>query len=304
MKWLKISTDLFPFWLLLGCAISFTQPDWFSWLDSSTIATALGIIMLMMGLTISAQDFIAVFKMPKWILTGLFLQYTIMPLTGWTISQMMGLPPFLALGVVLVSCCPGGTASNVITFLAKGNIALSVSMTSISTALGIFLTPLLTALLADSKIQVPAGGLLLSTIKVILLPVTAGIVIQRFLPGFTKKVIPYAPLLSIVLIVMIVSGIIGGGKEYILQAGFQLLGAVILLHVSGFLWGYILTYFLFRNKTVSRTISIEVGMQNSGLGVVLAKQNFSNPAAAIPAALSSLVHSMIGSLLSAIWRRK
>jgi BASS family bile acid:Na+ symporter len=304
MLWLKRFADLFPLWLLLCTALAFYQPEAFEWVSSDIISIALGIIMLMMGLTLNASDFTAVLKMPSWIITGLVLQYTIMPLSGFLISYLFQLPPFLALGLILVACCPGGTASNVITYLAGGNVALSVSMTSISTAMAVFTTPLLTVLLADSKIDIPASGLLLSTVKVILLPVISGVLLQQYLPKITSKIIPFSPAFSVLLIVIIVSSIMGKGKDNILEAGFSLLGAVVLLHVSGFSFGYILSHFLFRNRSVSRTISIEVGMQNSGLGVVLARQNISDPAAAIPAALSSLTHSILGSLLAYFWKKQ
>lgn len=304
MLWLKRFADLFPLWLLLCTAWAFYQPSVFEWVTSDIISIALGIIMLMMGLTLNAGDFTAVLKMPSWIIIGLVLQYTIMPLSGFAISHLFQLPPYLALGLILVSCCPGGTASNVITYLAGGNVALSVSMTSISTAMAVFMTPLLTVLLADSKIDIPASGLLMSTVKVILLPVITGVLLQQYLPKLTSRIVPFSPALSVLLIVVIVSSIMGKGKENILDAGFSLLGAVISLHVSGFAFGYMLSHLLFRKVSVSRTISIEVGMQNSGLGVVLARQNFSDPVAAIPAALSSLTHSIIGSLLAYVWKNQ
>lgn len=226
-----------------------------------------------------------------------------MPLSGWAISKLVGLPDFLALGLILVSCCPGGTASNVITFLAKGNVALSVSMTAISTLMAIVMTPLLTATLAGSEIDVPAGGLFLSTLKVVLLPIFAGLLMNRFLPDITQRIVVISPALAVIIITMIVASIMGGGKANLISAGLPLLGAVVLLHTVGFGLGWIFATILFKRPDVSRTISIEVGMQNSGLGVVLARENFSHPAAAIPAALSSLIHSLIGSFLSFIWSR-
>jgi BASS family bile acid:Na+ symporter len=296
-------TALFPLWLLMAVGLSLWKPELFTWFSGNLISIGLGVIMLCMGLTLRMEDFLSVVKMPGWVLSGLVLQYTVMPLSGWAIAKLVGLPDFLALGLILVSCCPGGTASNVITFLAKGNVALSVSMTAISTLMAIIMTPLLTAALAGSEIDVPAAGLFLSTLKVVLLPIFAGLLMNRFFPAITRKIVVVSPALAVIIITLIVASIMGGGKANLISAGLPLLGAVVLLHSVGFGLGWIFATILFRRSDVSRTISIEVGMQNSGLGVVLARENVSHPAAAIPAALSSLIHSLIGSFLSFIWSR-
>jgi BASS family bile acid:Na+ symporter len=204
---------------------------------------------------------------------------------------------------VLVSSCPGGTASNVISFLAKADVALSVTITAVSTILAVAMTPALTALLAGSRIDVNATGLLLSTVQVVILPVVIGIALNKYLTTITHKMLAVAPFVAVITIVLIVASIIGAGKQQIMTAGFRLLLAVFTLHVGGFSAGYVAGRLMFHQEITARTIAIEVGMQNSGLGVVLARQNFISPLVAIPCAISAVFHSLIGSLLAAFWRQ-
>ena len=207
-----------------------------------------------------------------------------------------------AVGLILVACCPSGTASNVVTYLARAIVPLSVTTTSISTFLAIFFTPALSTFIIGSKVDINGWSLFFDTLKVILLPVTLGIILNKYLPKFTTKILPYAPVVATLTIVLIVSSIIGLGRNLIVDCGWRLIFAVAGLHASGFLLGYVLVMFTAKDKRVRQTISIEVSMQNSGLGVVLAKNNFSNPTTAIPSAISSATHSIIGSLLAGIWR--
>jgi BASS family bile acid:Na+ symporter len=223
-------------------------------------------------------------------------------LLGWGLGFIFGLPVPFAVGLIIVSCCPGGTASNVITYLAKANVALSVTMTAVSTLLAIILTPVLTTLLIGDKLEVSAFELFLGVVKVVLLPVLLGVLMSTFLPKITSRILPIAPLIAVIAIVMIVSSIIGQGKTEILQSGFRLVSAIVCLHFFGFLFGYIFSRLISKDVDVNRTISIEVGMQNSGLGAYLARANFANPAIAIPSAISSAVHSIIGSIAAGIWR--
>jgi BASS family bile acid:Na+ symporter len=218
--------------------------------------------------------------------------------------MLFDLPKDLAVGLILVASCPGGTASNVIAYIARADVALSVTMTAISTLLAIFLTPVLTSIYASSRVDIPEGGLFLSTFQVVLVPVGAGLLLHRFASKFEKQINTFFPAFAVLVITMIVASIVGSGKKEILENGFKLLFAVFLLHSAGFLLGYTISIFLTKSKITSRTISIEVGMQNSGLGVVLARQNFASPLTAIPSAISSLFHSVIGSVLAAIWRRR
>jgi BASS family bile acid:Na+ symporter len=264
----------------------------------------LGIIMLGMGITLTAEDFTRVLKFPSWVAAGVILQYTIMPLAGWSIAKLLALPDNYAVGLILVACCPGGTASNVVSYLARANVALSVTLTTLSTIMAVVMTPWLTAALAGSRMPVDAWGLFTSTLQVVLLPVAVGIFLNRYAPRLTAQAVRISPSVAVIVIALVVASVLGAGREQVLNAGAQLLFGVILLHVCGFGLGYLLSRLWNRSETVARTISIEVGMQNSGLGAHLARSHF--PAGSgvdIPSAISALTHCMIGSLLAAIWRR-
>ena len=254
-------------------------------------------------MTLRFEDFRRVGRERGRVLPGVLLQYTVMPALGWSLGHLFDLPTPFAVGLILVSCCPGGTASNVISYLARADVALSVTMTALSTLLAALMTPTLTELLASSRIDVPAGGLLLSTVQVVILPVVGGILIKWRFPRAIEAVLPVAPLVAVVTITLIVASIIGAGRTQILEAGPRLVVAVLSLHVFGFLVGYAAGKGFLGREIAARTVSIEVGMQNSGLGVVLAQQNFASPLVAIPSAISSVFHSLIGSLVAAWWQR-
>lgn len=303
MKILDTITKGFPIWVLIASIISLVHPPVFTWFSGQLITVGLGIIMLGMGVTLTVDDFRRIARFPGRVITGVVLQYGIMPALGWFIASIFDLPTHFAVGLILVASCPGGTASNVISYLAKADVPLSVTMTSITTILAVGLTPFFTALLAGSRIDVPAMGLFLSTVQVILVPVALGVISNRYLPRVTKTILPAMPLVAVLFITLIVASIIGAGKDEILNAGWKLITAVFSLHAGGFLLGYTFSRLVSRDIITSRTISIEVGMQNSGLGVVLARSNFANPATAIPSAISSLFHSLIASLLAAWWKR-
>ncbi len=304
MRIFNIIPNAFPWIVTLGSLLAMIYPPIFTWFSGNLITFGLGGIMLGMGLTLSLSDFHQVKQTPSWLLTGFFLQFTVMPFFGWLLGYIFNLPPFFAVGLILVSSCPGGTASNVIVFLSKSNLALSVTMTTISTIAAIVMTPLLTSNLSGNAIDVDAMGLFYSTLKVVLIPVIIGVFINSKFPNYTESIKFYSPSFAVILITLIVGSIIGEGKQIILSSGFSLLLAIMSLHLIGFVLGYFLSKILLKNEAVSRTISIEVGMQNSGLGVVLAKENFVNPAVAIPSAISSLVHSLYGSIFVVLFRKK
>lgn len=295
---------LFPLWVSLCAVIALINPALFTWFSGPWITYGLGGIMLGMGLTLQWQDFNQILLTPKWVFLGLLLQFSLMPLMGWGLGVLFELPPFFAVGLILVASCPGGTASNVIAYLARANVALSVAMTTCSTLAGIILTPYLTASLSGNYLSVDAWGLFYSTVKVVLLPVTLGVILNQYLPKFTQKAIPFAPPVAVLLIVLIVASIIGQGKEIILNAGLSLIFAIMILHLFGFVLGFVLSRIFIKDLAASKTIAIEVGMQNSGLGAVLARENFTNPATAIPSAISSLVHSIYGSIFVSIFKEK
>ncbi len=302
MRVIRFLVTAFPLWVTIASLCALWRPALFTWFSGPLIPYGLGVIMLGMGVTLTTEDFRRVFLMPRLVMLGVVLQYTVMPALGYTLAGAFRLPPAFAAGLILVSCCPGGTASNVVTFLARADVGLSVTMTACSTLLAAVMTPALTALLAGTRVDVDAMGLFGSTIKVVIVPVVAGVLLNRFAPRLSRAVQPVAPLVAVVVIVLIVASIIGAGRELILSAGARLVGAVFSLHACGFLLGYLLSRLLGARLQARRTISIEVGMQNSGLGVVLARENFPDPATAIPSAISSLFHSVIGSLLAGWWR--
>ena len=295
-------TRLFPLWVSLCAGLALYHPSWFTWFSGPWITYGLGGIMLGMGLTLRWEDFAQVATRPQWVATGLLLQFTVMPLLGWGLSRLFQLPPFFAVGLILVSCCPGGTASNVMAYLARANVALSVAMTTCSTLGAILLTPLMTTTLSGSYLEVDGWGLLYSTLKVVLAPIVLGALMNRYLPKTTQKIVPYSPPVAVLLIVLIVASIIGQGKEIILDAGLNLLLAIMTLHLLGFILGYFLSRFFVKDRAVNKTMALEVGMQNSGLGAVLARENFIHPATAIPSALSSLVHSIYGSIFVSLFK--
>lgn len=301
---LDFVTRLFPLWVLLAGAAALVHPPLFAWFSGSYIVWGLAVIMLGMGLTLSLDDFRAVAGVPGTVFAGIAAQYLIMPAMGWASAHVMGLPPALAVGVILVGCCPGGTASNVVCYLARANVALSVVMTTCSTFAAVVMTPLLTKWLAGTLVAVDAWGLFVSTSQVVLLPVLAGLALNHIAPRTVRRILPAAPLVSVLAIVLICASIIAQSADVLLASGGRLIAAVFLLHSGGFGIGYGFGRVFGYDRIVSRTISIEVGMQNSGLGAVLARQHFADPLTVLPAAISATFHSVIGSALAAWWRSK
>ena len=295
-------TNAFPLWVLIGGVWAIIQPAWFTWFSGPWIVWGLAVIMLGMGLTLSIDDFKRVLVMPRPVALGFVAQFLFMPLLGWSISRLLHLDTPLAVGLILVSCCPGGTASNVVAYLARANVALSVVMTICSTFTAIILTPLLTQFYAGTMVQVDALGLFLSTFKVVVAPVLLGVLLNRFVPRVVAWTRPASPLISVITITLIVASIIGQSAEAVKASAGVLLLAVGLLHVGGFGLGYLSARVFGFKKIIARTVSIEVGMQNSGLGVVLARKHFADPLTAVPCAISSVFHSVIGSLLAGWWR--
>ena len=303
MRILSLLASGFPVWVLICSVLALYRPEIFTWFRGPMITVALGVIMLGMGITLKPEDFKQIPRYRKPIALGVLFQYLLMPMLGWGLSYLFELSNPLAVGLILVASCPGGTASNVIAFLARANLPLSVSMTAVSTLLAVFMTPTLTVFFTGSRVEVPALGLFISTLQVVVFPIALGVSMNKFFPALTRRVLPAAPLVAVIMITMIVASIIGDGRKEILTGGIRLLFAVFSLHAFGFLLGYLITRIIRGSRLTARTIAIEVGMQNSGLGVVLARQNFADPMIAIPSAISSLFHSLIGSLMAGVWGR-
>ena len=288
--------------VLLMAVVSLLLPEPFSRIDTQVINPMLGVIMFGMGLTLNINDFKVVFSRPKDVLIGCLAQFTIMPLMAWLLTKIFGLPADLALGVILVGCCPGGTASNVITYLAKGDLALSVGMTATSTLLAPLLTPLLTWLMAGTFVHVDAWGMLLSIVYVVIAPIVAGFLIQKYLPTFTKHAVAYLPAFSSIMITLLVGIIVGHNAEKLLTSGLIILSVVILHNLSGLALGYGLGRLLGLSHPKRAAISIEVGMQNSGLACSLATLHFAaSPLATIPGALFSVWHNISGTLVAKLY---
>lgn len=292
----------FPLWIALACLVGLLRPSTFLWVDSRWQIPLLSVTMLGMGMTLTLDDLRSALLMPKELFTGFALQYTVMPLSGFLVSKILRLPAHYAAGLILVSCCPGGTASNIVTYLARGNVALSVLMTALSTFSAVVMTPLLTFKLAGQYVAVDPIGLFTSTVQVVLAPVLFGAVLNQYCKAIVNLVSPVMPLVAVASVAILCGSAISQNASAILSSGFVVVLSSCCLHASGFFFGYVLARILGVDVSCSRTISIEVGMQNSVLGVVLAGQHFGNPLTAVPCAVSSVCHSIYGSILAGIWR--
>uniref|UniRef100_A0A1J3JRX5 Putative sodium/metabolite cotransporter BASS1, chloroplastic n=1 Tax=Noccaea caerulescens TaxID=107243 RepID=A0A1J3JRX5_NOCCA len=293
----------FPIWVSLGCLLGLMRPSAFHWVTPDLTIIGLTLTMLGMGMTLTLDDLRGALRMPKELFAGFVLQYSVMPLSAFLVSKLLNLPSHYAAGLILVGCCPGGTASNIVTYIARGNVALSVLMTAASTLSAVIMTPLLTAKLAKQYVSVDALGLVMSTLQVVLLPVLAGAFLNQYFQKLVKFVSPVLAPIAVGTVAILCGTAIGQNASAILTSGKQVVLASVLLHLSGFLFGYLFSRLLKIDVASSRTISIEVGMQNSVLGLVLAAQHFGNPLTAVPCAVSSVCHSIIGSVLAGIWRR-
>lgn len=299
-RFIKFTQDLFFLWVLIGAVCGYLFPK-IAASGSGNISIALGVVMLGMGLTITIEQLQSLRQASKAVVLGVLLQFTIMPLLGWLAATVLRLPPMLALGVILVGASPGGTASEVITFLARGDVSLSVAITTASTILSPIITPAWIWLLSANWVDIKPLSLITTTVQFVLLPVILGIVIRRFWTPNKFVIDGILPLISMFAIVWIITTIVGLNHERLFITPIVIV-AVILHNVLGLILGYFGAAIAGQSPTICRTISIEVGMQNSGLAVALAIAHF-EPLAAIPGAIFSVCHNLTGSLIAAIWRR-
>lgn len=294
-------TSLFTLWIILFSAVAFYAPSPFAGL-SGLIVPVLGVIMFGMGMTLRAEDFGRMLKRPRDVGVGVAAQYGIMPVTGFVLAWGFKLDPTLAAGVILVGSCPGGTASNVITYLARGDVALSVTITSATTLMAPLMIPAFMYLFAGKWIDVPASGLFVSTVEIILVPVALGVIARALLRDRIEYVLPVLPALSAIAIVFIVAVIVAANAGSIASVGAEVALIVVIHNTAGLVLGYFAARLSGMDVTSARAVSVEVGMQNSGLAVALANVHF-GALAALPGAVFSVWHNISGSAVAWWWRR-
>ena len=291
--------------VLAAALLALTFPSALQQIPTKVINYLLGVVMFGMGLTLNLKDFKIVFSRPKDVIVGCLAQFTVMPLLAWGVARLFQLDEALALGVVLVGCCPGGTASNVITYLAKGDLALSVGMTGVSTLLAPLLTPLLIWAMAGKSVNVDVAGMLLSILWVVILPIVVGLIVKGLWPKFTEKATDYLPAFSSVAIALIVAIIIAANASKLMAGGLIIVVVVMLHNICGLSLGYLIGRLLGLAEPKKRAISIEVGMQNSGLASSLATLHFAAyPMATIPGAIFSVWHNISGAVVAYLYRRR
>lgn len=300
--WIAVHITLI---VVLVTVVALFLPSSFNWISTSAITPMLGVVMFGMGLTLRPSDFKPVLQHPKDILIGELAQFLIMPSLAWLLSKLLALPEELALGVVLVGCCPGGTASNVICYLAKGDVPLSVAMTGVSTLLAPVVTPALVWLLAGESVDVDIAGMFLSIVQVVIVPIVLGFAANHYFGQTTRRIVPLLPMISTLSIAFIIGIIVAHNSASILTCSLIVAVAVILHNVLGLALGYRLTALTGSEPSKRSAIAIEVGMQNSGLATSLATTHFAIfPMAAVPGAMFSVWHNFSGSIAAQIFRKQ
>ena len=298
-------TRLYPLWLLLFAAAALIKPESLLWFRGPWVVWALTLVMLGMGLTLTVDDFRRLFHMPGSLMLGFAAHYTIMPLSGWAIARLLHLDAGFTVGLILVASCPSGTASEVISYLARANVALAVAVTLVSTIMAFVMTPLWCKTLAGCYVPVDAMQLCLSTLQVAIAPILLGVFCNWRFPKAVVAASRLGPAVSVLAILFITGGIIAQNAEAVLANAGKLAAAAVILHLLGFGIGYLIAKCLGYTEDIARTISIEVGMQNGGLAAVLARQNFpQQPMAAVPAVFSGLTQNILGSILASYWRAR
>lgn len=304
---IKISLILqktFPIWIIGASAIALLAPEFFAQMIPYS-SWILGIIMLGMGMTMTPASFKEVLKQPKAVAVGLIAQFVIMPSTAYALAIGLDFPKPLAIGVILVGCCPSGTASNVITYLAKGNTSLSITCSCLATLLAPLITPALFYLLASEWLEIDAWAMFKSIITIVLLPAMLGMLLRVLFRKTVDACLEVTPIISVLGIAIILMGIVGANKDALFESGLEVFAIVVLHNALGLLLGYWAAKLFRLKEPDSRAISIEVGMQNSGLAVALAAAHFAAmPLAALPSAIFSVWHNVSGSMLASYWRRK
>ena len=304
-KLCRYISDHMALLVLAAALLAVTVPGPLQHIRPTVINYLLGAVMFGMGLALNLSDLRIVFSRPKDVLAGCLAQFTVMPLLAWTLARLFQLDEALTLGVVLVGCCPGGTASNVITYLAKGDLALSVGMTGLSTLLAPLLTPLLTWVLVGKSIHVDVVSMLLSILWVVILPIVAGLMVKWLWPRFTDRATDYLPAFSSVAVALTVAIVMAASADRLLAGGLVIVVVVMLHNVCGLALGYLAGRLLRMPDAKRRAISIEVGMQNSGLASSLATIHFAAyPLATVPGAIFSVWHNLSGAAVAYLYRHE
>ncbi|MBB3130619.1 BASS family bile acid:Na+ symporter [Paenibacillus rhizosphaerae] len=298
----KIVGGTFSVWVILFACLGFFLPDVFTPLKGY-ISIFLGIVMFGMGLTLSSADFREVFRRPLEVLIGVVGHFIIMPLLAYVLALVLNLPPDIAVGVILVGCCPSGTSSNVMTLLAKGDVALGVSIASVSTIIAPLATPALISLLAGRWMPVDAGALIKDILMVVILPIVLGVIVKSLFKRQAEASAQALPLVSTLAIVLIVAIVVAGSRTKIIESGLLIFAVVILHNLLGYALGYLFAKLFRMNLSKRKAVLFETGMQNSGLGATLAAAHF-NPVAAVPSAIFSVWHNISGSLLATWFARR
>lgn len=307
-RWLTTYTSAF---VIAVAVFAFLVPQTFQWVTGYTQTVILGIIMLTMGLTLTSQDFKILASRPMDIFIGACAQYTLMPSIAYFLTQLFHLDTSLALGIILVGCCPGGVSSNIMSYLCKGDVAFSVGMTTASTLLAPVITPLLVLWMAGKSVDVDAVGMFINILIVTIIPVAIGFLMNYRFGGKSNfvKIHSVMPGVSVICLACIVGGVIFSVHDALLEHGLQLFlltFAVVFCHNSlGYLTGYLAGVLFHFNTAKKRTVSIEVGMQNAGLATNLASNFFlaTNPLAVVPCAISCVWHSISGTILAGLFAR-
>lgn len=299
LKITNFASKTFALWVLLFAYLAFQFPETYKQF-APYIPYLLGIVMFGMGITLTFNDFGEVFKHPKSVVIGVVGQFVIMPAIAFALAKCFDLPADLAIGVILVGSCPGGTSSNVMTYLAKGNTALSVACTTISTLLAPLLTPVIFYVLASQWLEIDATGMFISVLKMVLFPIFLGLVVRALFKKQITEISQTMPLVSVISIVLILAAVVAVSKDKIAESGLLIFGVVVLHNCLGYLVGFFAAKLLGLNIADSKAVSIEVGMQNSGLGAALAAAHF-NPIAAVPSAVFSFWHNVSGPILANIF---
>ena len=305
MKIIEKFVSLYPVWIILSSVIGIVHPPAFLWFSGKWVEGAIALVMLGMGFTLKVEDFKNLLKLPRAFTLGFACQYTILPVLGWGIGRALNLEPGFAAGLILVSACPGGVASNLIAYLARANLALSVVLTMASTLTAFIMTPLWFKALAGGIVEVDAWGICLSTLRAVVAPVLIGVLCNWRFPRAVAKAAAFGPCISVVSIIFIAGSIVAPNAEKVIANAGKLTLALTLLHGLGFVVGYWVPRLLRFNDEISRTVSIEVGMQNGGMAAMLAKKHFpADPLIGVPSVFCSVVQTLLGSLLAAWWRAR